>query len=62
MNSSRKWALVSRISAASDVRGDKLLELMEQAGANNLQQITEEQAERYCKEHGIAMPGRSDTT
>lgn len=50
---SRKAELLSIISKASDRYGNKLVELMTINGASNLQQITCEQAERYCIEHEI---------
>lgn len=41
---------IKKISKLSDRYGDKLLELMDRYSANNLQEITNEQAKEFYEE------------
>ncbi len=45
-----KWNYIEKISKLSDRYGDKLLELMDKYNANNLREITEEQAIEFYEE------------
>ncbi len=45
-----KWDYIEKISKLSNRYGDKLLELMDKYNANNLREITEEQAIEFYEE------------
>lgn len=49
----QKWELVRNVSKASNRYGDKIDEMLSESGVTNTQQLTLEQAIRYCERHGI---------